>query len=160
MNAAALASCPDENALSELVQGLLDDVRAAELEHHLDDCVQCRRIVSSVGQSSYVAQRVRTSLDAGDDEPGTISMAQPPSVAGKAETEHHIPETGTVLAGKYRIERLLGHGGMGVVMAATHLTLGKLVALKLMRHDLAVDAGATQRFVREARAASLLRSEH
>lgn len=160
VEAAVVRSCPDENALSELVQGLLDDERAAELEHHLDGCVECRRIVSSVGQSSYVAQRIRTSLDAEDGEPGTISMAQPPSLADKATTGQEIPAAGTVLAGKYRVERLLGQGGMGVVMAATHMTLGKLVAVKLMRHDLAVDAGATQRFVREARAASLLRSEH
>jgi serine/threonine-protein kinase len=155
---AIVRSCPDENALSELVQGLLDDERAAELEHHLDGCGECRRIVSSVGQSSYVAQRVRTSLDADDGEPGTISMVQPS--ASDTSRVQTVPPAGTVLAGKYRIERVLGQGGMGVVMAATHMTLGKLVAVKLMRHDLAVDVGATQRFVREARAASLLRSEH
>ena len=62
MEAAAIRSCPDENALSELVQGLLDAEHAAELEHHLDGCVECRRIVSSVGQSSYVAGRFAGSL--------------------------------------------------------------------------------------------------
>jgi eukaryotic-like serine/threonine-protein kinase len=158
--APAAGPCPDENALSELVQGLLDDERAADLEAHLDGCAECRRIVSSVGQSSYLAQRIRTRVDADESEPGTISMADPPSVAGKTLPDVEVPPAGTLLAGKYRIERLLGQGGMGVVMAATHVTLGKLVALKLMRRDLAVDPGATQRFVREARAASLLRSEH
>jgi eukaryotic-like serine/threonine-protein kinase len=159
-NAAVIGPCPDENALSELVQGLLDDERAAALELHLDGCPDCRRIVSSVGQSSYVAQRIRTRLDADEAEPGTISLIEPPSAVGNVRVDQEVPAAGTLLAGKYRIERMLGQGGMGVVMAATHVTLGKLVALKLMRRELAVDVGATQRFVREARAASLLRSEH
>ncbi|MFN0250321.1 MAG: serine/threonine-protein kinase [Kofleriaceae bacterium] len=154
------SACPDENALAELVQGLLDDDVASQLELHLDTCEQCRRIVSSVGQSSYLAAR-RTRVDSGralgsgasDVAPSTWSMPQNPAAID-------IPAVGTILAGKYRVEGLLGQGGMGVVMAAKHLTLGKLVALKVMRPDLAVDKVASQRFVREARAASLLRSEH
>ena len=39
---------------------------------------------------------------------------------------------GDVLAGKYRVESILGAGGMGVVVAATHLTLGELVAVKFL----------------------------
>ena len=149
--------CPDENALAELVQGLLDDVVAAQIELHLDGCEDCRRIVSSVGQSSYLAAR-RTRVDSGRAE----GSNPPPSTwqMPDANSAMAVPEPGTILAGKYRVEGMLGQGGMGVVMAATHLTLGKLVALKLMRPDLAVDKGAAQRFVREARAASLLRSEH
>jgi eukaryotic-like serine/threonine-protein kinase len=147
------AACPDENALAEFVQGLADGAVASEIELHLDGCAACRRIISSLGQSSYLAQRVRTHVDSGTAAMSTWSM-------GLATREYALPPPGEVLAGKYRIERVLGQGGMGVVMAATHLTLGKLVALKLMRSDLAVDASATQRFVREARAASLLRSEH
>ena len=65
---------------------------------------------------------------------------------------------GEVLAGKYRIERVLGQGGMGVVVAAMHLQLNQRVAIKLLL------AGATseivERFLREARAAVRLKSEH
>ena len=156
--AVAPPGCPDENALAELVQGLLDDVIAAELEIHLDGCEECRRIVSSVGQSSYLAAR-RTRVDSG--AAAQAAGSQPSSTWSMgAAAELVVPAPGTVLAGKYRVDGVLGQGGMGVVLAATHLTLGKLVALKLMRPDLAVDKGAAQRFVREARAASLLRSEH
>ncbi len=65
---------------------------------------------------------------------------------------------GDVLAGKYRIERVLGQGGMGVVVAAMHLQLNQRVAIKLLL------AGATadivERFLREARAAVRLKSQH
>jgi serine/threonine protein kinase len=64
---------------------------------------------------------------------------------------------GAVLAGKYRIERVIGEGGMGVVVAATHLQLDTLVALKFIVQD---KGQAVARFVREARSAVRLKSEH
>lgn len=71
------------------------------------------------------------------------------------------PEHGRVLAGKYRVERVLGEGGMGVVVAATHLALGELVAVKLLRRGADVDEEeARARFDRETRAAARLRSDH
>ncbi len=67
---------------------------------------------------------------------------------------------GTILAGKYRIGAKLGEGGMGVVFAATHLTLEKPRAIKLLRLEIATNPEAAQRFLREARAASELESRH
>jgi serine/threonine-protein kinase len=67
---------------------------------------------------------------------------------------------GEVLAGKYRVERVLGMGGMGVVVAATHLDLLELRALKFMLPTALENAEAVERFLREARAAARLRSEH
>jgi serine/threonine-protein kinase len=67
---------------------------------------------------------------------------------------------GDVLAGKYRVERVLGKGGMGVVVAAKHEQLGFHVALKFMLPKGFHDAAANERFLREARAAGMLRSEH
>ena len=68
---------------------------------------------------------------------------------------------GTVLAGKYRIERIIGEGGMGWVVVAWHLHLEQRVALKFMHVDRAVDRpDAVSRFVREARAAARIQSEH
>jgi serine/threonine protein kinase len=67
---------------------------------------------------------------------------------------------GDVLAGKYRIERLLGVGGMGVVVAARHEQLDQLVAIKFVRDDALDNDEAVERFLREARSAAKLRSEH
>jgi serine/threonine-protein kinase len=64
---------------------------------------------------------------------------------------------GDVLAGKYRIERELGRGGMGVVMAAFHAELDERVAIKFLLHQ---DPSSFDRFLREARAASKIKCEH
>ena len=69
-------------------------------------------------------------------------------------------QPGDILAGKYRIDRVLGAGGMGVVVAATHLELLETRAIKFMLPEALTNADAVERFVREARAASLLKSEH
>lgn len=68
---------------------------------------------------------------------------------------------GDVVADKYRVERILGMGGMGMVVAARHLALDQVVALKFMRSAvIGVGGEAAQRFQREARAVAQLRSEN
>lgn len=62
---------------------------------------------------------------------------------------------GTELGGRYRVDAPLGHGGMGRVFAATDQQLGRRVAVKLLREELA-DAVAQERFMREARSAAAL----
>ena len=67
---------------------------------------------------------------------------------------------GDVLGGKFRVERVLGEGGMGVVAAATHLKLGQTVALKFMLPAAMKYPENLARFEREARAAVRLKSDH
>jgi serine/threonine-protein kinase len=67
---------------------------------------------------------------------------------------------GDVLAGKYRVERVLGVGGMGVVVAALHLQLDERVALKFLLPEAMQNQEAVARFAREARAAVKIKSEH
>ncbi len=67
---------------------------------------------------------------------------------------------GEILAHKYRVERVLGQGGMGVVVAARHVELDELVALKFLLPDALTEPEAVARFVKEARAAVRIKSEH
>jgi serine/threonine-protein kinase len=67
---------------------------------------------------------------------------------------------GEVLAGKYRVERVLGEGGMGVVVAAMHIQLEQRVALKFLLPHALQNSEAVGRFLREARAAVKLKGEH
>ena len=69
-------------------------------------------------------------------------------------------EPGTLLAGKYRVDRVLGQGGMGVVVAATHLYLAQSVALKFLLPQFLDNQTTVERFLREARASAALRGEH
>lgn len=66
---------------------------------------------------------------------------------------------GDIVGGKFRVDRVLGEGGMGIVVAATHLQLGQTVALKCMRPEV-ISPSYTKRFMREARASVKLKSQH
>jgi eukaryotic-like serine/threonine-protein kinase len=68
-------------------------------------------------------------------------------------------QPGEVIAGKFQIERVIGEGGMGYVVAARHLQLGQMVALKFMRDEVCSDEYKA-RFLREARNTVRLKSKH
>ncbi|MEO7033627.1 MAG: serine/threonine-protein kinase [Polyangiaceae bacterium] len=77
------------------------------------------------------------------------------------ETESELAAlVGTTVADKYRVDRLIGRGGMGAVFQATNLAIGKRVALKFLDHEAARNREACQRFQREAEAASMAESAH
>jgi serine/threonine-protein kinase len=64
-----------------------------------------------------------------------------------------------MIAGKYRVDRILGQGNMGVVVAATDVGLERAVAIKFMLRE-GAEGDALERFRREARAAAALKSQH
>ncbi len=66
------------------------------------------------------------------------------------------PMPGRVIAGNFRIEKLIGAGAMGNVYKAEQLSLGKQVAIKVLHHHLVTDPTLVARFKREAKSASLL----
>jgi tRNA A-37 threonylcarbamoyl transferase component Bud32 len=69
-------------------------------------------------------------------------------------------DIGQIVAGRYRVEQILGRGGMGVVAAVRHLELDETFALKVMTPEAFVTQEAVERFVREARTTAKLRSIH
>lgn len=95
------------------------------------------------------------------DEKASLDVATTVSVeALRSESERGIYDLlrrGATIAGKYRIERVLGRGGMGVVAEALDTSLERRVAIKFLLVD---DERAAARFVREARAAASIQSEH
>lgn len=66
---------------------------------------------------------------------------------------------GAVVDGKYRIDHVIGFGGMGIVCGATHLELGTPIAIKFVRPERASDERAVARFLTEARATAQLKSQ-
>jgi tRNA A-37 threonylcarbamoyl transferase component Bud32 len=80
-------------------------------------------------------------------------MTQPPDEIDPARPD---PMVGRIIANNFRLERLLGAGGMGNVYRAEQLSLGKPVAVKILHEDLMADEVVVKRFEREARSASRL----
>jgi serine/threonine-protein kinase len=67
---------------------------------------------------------------------------------------------GEIIAGKYRLEKIIGKGGMGVVVSGRHIGLDEPVAVKILRPAMMSVEGMVARFTREARAASKIKSEY
>ncbi len=79
--------------------------------------------------------------------------------SNEADPEPSI-RPGQVLDGKFRVERILGEGAMGLVALATHLALEERVALKFLRPEARARPDIVRRFAREARAAARIKNDH
>ncbi|HXS15835.1 MAG TPA: serine/threonine-protein kinase, partial [Polyangiaceae bacterium] len=69
-------------------------------------------------------------------------------------------QVGDQLLGKFAVERVLGQGGMGIVVQASHMVLGHKVAIKMLLPEACDHPVSVERFLREARAAVQIQSEH
>ncbi len=89
-------------------------------------------------------------------------MAPPPSDGPPLLPQPRAePELlGTVLSDRYRVDEVIGDGGMGRVYGGTHVTLRKSVAIKVLKHELSSDPTLVERFLREARSASMIGHEN
>jgi serine/threonine-protein kinase len=123
--------------LAAFLKGTVTPEQASQVEAHIDACEECRVLLSSL---------VRGQRDSATDPTHQVTVA---------------PVTeGDVVAGKYRIEKIIGAGGMGSVISAWHQQLNQRVALKFMLPAIAADPHAAARFLREARAAARLSTPH
>ncbi|HTV21578.1 MAG TPA: serine/threonine-protein kinase [Polyangiaceae bacterium] len=128
------SQCLEHETLVALIAGQLLLDQNPEVEEHLAECSNCQNIVAAAAAGLAGSQ---------DDVP--------PS------ERQNFPKPGDVVAGKYRIEKVVGRGGMGTVFAARHDDLEQTVALKVL-HSAAPTA--TARFQREAKISAQLSSEH
>lgn len=99
---------------------------------------------------------------AGESERESEREREAGAVAGSAAARSAPKRlsVGDVVAERYVVERVVGLGGMGQVLAARHIKLGTTVAIKAVHPELANDSQAVARFLREAQAMARLASEH
>jgi tRNA A-37 threonylcarbamoyl transferase component Bud32 len=97
------------------------------------------------------------------DPPSAFTQPADPKRAELAQADRELTPgvvVGAVIADKYRVLRVIGRGGMGIVVAASQLSLERTVAIKLIRGERVEQSLAVERLLREAKAAASIQSEH
>ena len=171
-----------QDYIRQWLDGRLDEAEKAALDAHISDCPSCDeylgkltddpaverwlQILREARRPEWDAVSFDTALSGGEqgdgqslwpgiavgfprDESPTIQFPGPPTEMGPLGQ-----------LGSYHIIRELGSGATGVVFLAHDDSLGRLVAIKVLRPELAADSVARSRFVREARTAVSVRHEH
>jgi serine/threonine protein kinase len=159
--------CLDEETILAFCRGDLPAVTRADAEEHIATCDECRQLVSAVARSSFVDPEEREDRPLGPLLRPRIDPAMAPTTpigaAGfdpAARPSASPVKPGEILAGKFEVERVLGAGGMGIVVAARHTQLDQRVALKFLLPVACEVPGAVARFLREGKAAARITSEH
>jgi hypothetical protein len=130
-----VGGCVEPELVIAFAAGRLPAESAARVENHLDRCNACRAAVAAVASMDTTRSQTEevTAPSPGSEEPRSVSTFA----------------SGDLVAGRYRIARMLGEGGMGEVYEATDLELDTRVALKTIRSQIASDRRAVERFKRE-----------
>jgi uncharacterized protein (TIGR03067 family) len=155
MNDVKLAH-PSLDRLTAFGQGRLGEAELVELSSHLGGCAECREKVEASGADTLIAllRAADTEHDPDEKKSGqeVATLAAPMPLSGPpclpAELVQH---------GRYRVQELLGFGGMGAVYKAEHLLMERPVALKLISHSLTSNPAMVERFRREVKTAGQLK---
>lgn len=166
--------CPAQWELRDFQAGSLDDARARAIREHLPACAACREVVErldATGLDGPVAAS-NAPIDNGRGEsPNTLidvsftsmgnsppSTTRPEGEEGADDSESLPPEINMASKrlGKYEIQGVIGHGGMGVVLRGFDTALHRVVAIKVLNRQLASSPTARRRFQREARASAAI----
>ena len=172
-----MTECLDEEEILSFCSGDMALAKRPAVESHIAECDECRALVSAVARSSLVDHRPAATPAPGAASALLLDPAMAPTTpaqggpgsagesvlrgSGRSAPPPPAPvRAGDVLAGKYVVERVLGAGGMGVVVAARHVQLDRRVALKFLLPAACEAPGAIARFLREGKAAARITSEH
>jgi uncharacterized protein (TIGR03067 family) len=174
MNDAKLAH-PELDQLTAFAQGRLGEAELIELSSHLSHCTECRDKVEATGDDTLVS--LLRAADTEHDREGAkqeAMMSHAPVWDYQCEDARNPQEAVTLAVAssapalpglppelvahtRYRVQELLGVGGMGAVYKAEHLLMERPVALKLINHSLTSNPAMVERFRREVKTAAKLK---
>ncbi len=182
--------CPDGPSLQRFLLGQMPEPEAEQLEQHVQHCTSCGASLEALKGRDTLTETIRNQQTVPDaTEQGMVDglvqrlkELRLPAVPAAAEVTEAalppVPQAGDDTAelhdflappqgageigrlGAYRVLKVLGAGGMGVVFAAEDPQLKRPVSLKAMRPALAASPSASQRFLREGQATAALKHDH
>jgi len=174
--------CASDELLQQLLLGKLPREQAAGLEEHVLGCRRCGERLAGISAEDALVEAVHAQATLADwrDDAETkelidrlyrLPIATMSIASGQASVGENLRELQRFLApaqsagelgriGTYRVLRILGAGGMGIVMEAVDIQLGRRVALKAMNPLLTANPASKTRFLREARAAAAIQHDH
>jgi serine/threonine protein kinase len=172
--------CPATEELRELLSGSLPDEQQAQCARHLDECECCQakleelatagtnlsRVVEQLHESQPVAESAYWPAIRAAGQAAALAPTITPENTARvrdSSTNFLSPSTDPAYLGRlahFEVMRVLGRGGMGIVLEAFDSRLQRNVALKVLDPELAHDNTARQRFCREARAAASITHEN
>jgi serine/threonine protein kinase/Leucine-rich repeat (LRR) protein len=182
-----VSACPSRQDLEALVQGQMPFTQVDQLAQHLEKCAACAQTISGLKVDDTLVEVIRRQATMQGKAPDAVLKnvmerlrllrTQPSGqTAGTSQTggvapNVDDPESYDFLSapqgpdelgrlGPYRVLKVLGAGGMGVVFEAEDPQLRRKVALKAMKPALAASATAKQRFVREAQSTAAIKHDH
>ncbi len=178
--------CPDAALYRKMLNGALQPREVEALARHVDKCATCTDTVAKLGDTLAGALPPKASTSANEEQrriEQLVKRCQAASKANDSATSAGLsgdftppapeandtdlgflspPQSAGELGrlGGYRIMRVLGQGGMGMVLEAVDLRLRRKVAMKVMKPEIAVKETHRQRFLREAQAAAAVEHDH
>jgi serine/threonine protein kinase len=142
--------CPSHDDLQRLLLGTLADVDKKRVIDHVEECSSCAAIVQQNTESRTFQGTTVI--------PGKVDRAPDADFKDLLDPAEGTEEIGRIA--EFRVFRVLGSGGMGVVFEAEDSRLKRRVALKVMRPTTAAEPGSAERFLREAQSAAALKHEN
>ncbi len=142
-----MAGCPSDEIMAALSEGQLDAAATALVHAHVDTCQSCQWLLRELAGAAPPLASAETVAGHGAGD-----------AAAKPSLRSYV--AGAIVGERYRLDRLIGTGGMGTVWAATHLGTDRTVALKLLRVERTTTPAARLRFLREARLLGRVEHKH
>jgi serine/threonine protein kinase len=163
------SSCPSRERLEQLLLGRIFGADADSLVEHLENCGECQASAQGVQAADTLVDAIRELPDRSPLEDPVVDQLiervsgllndAPVEESGLEMLDPPVQPDELGRLGPYRVLRVLGRGGMGLVFQAEELPLGRLVALKVVRPSLAANLTIRRRFLREARAVAAIDDE-